>query len=164
VRNDAHTVEELDALQCDALVVSPGPGRPLDAGVSCAAIRHFAGHMPILGVCLGHQAIGEVFGADVVLAPELRHGKTSTIEHDGRGIFRGIPSPLEVTRYHSLIISDESVPDSLVVSARTTDGLVMGVRHATHDVEGVQFHPESILTSRGHDMIANFVARARGGR
>ncbi len=163
VRNDAHTVEELDALQCDALVVSPGPGRPLDAGVSCAAIRHFAGRMPILGVCLGHQAIGEVFGADVVLAPELRHGKTSTIEHDGRGIFRGIPSPLEVTRYHSLIISDESVPESLVVSARTTDGLVMGVRHATHDVEGVQFHPESILTSRGHDMIANFVARARGG-
>lgn len=161
VRNDAHSVAELDALDCDALVVSPGPGRPADAGVSCDAIRHFAGRIPILGVCLGHQAIGEVFGADVVLAPELRHGKTSSVEHDGDGVFAGIPSPLDVTRYHSLVIESESIPASLVVSARTVDGLVMGVRHTVHDVEGVQFHPESILTTAGHEMIRNFLARVR---
>lgn len=161
VRNDAHSVSELDALDCDALVVSPGPGRPADAGVSCDAIRHFAGRIPILGVCLGHQAIGEVFGADVVLAPELRHGKTSSVEHDGDGVFAGIPSPLDVTRYHSLVIESESIPASLVVSARTVDGLVMGVRHTVHDVEGVQFHPESILTTAGHEMIRNFLARVR---
>ncbi|MGA0065315.1 MAG: anthranilate synthase component II [Ilumatobacteraceae bacterium] len=160
VRNDAHSVDELLALECDALVVSPGPGRPEHAGVSCEAIRRFAGLVPILGVCLGHQAIGEVFGARVVLAPELRHGKTSSVEHDGRGVFHGLPSPLDVTRYHSLVVAADSLTDELVVSARSNDGLVMGVRHRDHDVEGVQFHPESILTSNGHEMIANFVQRA----
>ena len=160
VRNDAHSVDELLALDCDALVVSPGPGRPEHAGVSCEAIRRFAGLVPILGVCLGHQAIGEVFGARVVLAPELRHGKTSSVEHDGRGVFHGLPSPLDVTRYHSLVVAADSLTDELVVSARSNDGLVMGVRHRDHDVEGVQFHPESILTSNGHEMIANFVQRA----
>jgi anthranilate synthase component 2 len=160
VRNDAHSVDELLALDCDALVVSPGPGRPEHAGVSCEAIRRFAGLVPILGVCLGHQAIGEVFGARVVLAPELRHGKTSSVEHDGRGVFYGLPSPLDVTRYHSLVVAADSLTDELVVSARSNDGLVMGVRHRDHDVEGVQFHPESILTSNGHEMIANFVQRA----
>ena len=160
VRNDAHSVDELLALECDALVVSPGPGRPEHAGVSCEAIRRFAGLVPILGVCLGHQAIGEVFGARVVLAPELRHGKTSSVEHDGRGVFYGLPSPLDVTRYHSLVVAADSLTDELVVSARSNDGLVMGVRHRDHDVEGVQFHPESILTSNGHEMIANFVQRA----
>lgn len=160
VRNDAHSVDELLSLECDALVVSPGPGRPEHAGVSCEAIRRFAGLVPILGVCLGHQAIGEVFGARVVLAPELRHGKTSSVEHDGRGVFHGLPSPLDVTRYHSLVVDADSLTDELVVSARSNDGLVMGVRHRDHDVEGVQFHPESILTSNGHEMIANFVRRA----
>ena len=160
VRNDAHSVDELLALDCDALVVSPGPGRPEHAGVSCEAISRFAGLVPILGVCLGHQAIGEVFGARVVLAPELRHGKTSSVEHDGRGVFHGLPSPLDVTRYHSLVVAADSLTDELVVSARSNDGLVMGVRHRDHDVEGVQFHPESILTSNGHEMIANFVQRA----
>jgi anthranilate synthase/aminodeoxychorismate synthase-like glutamine amidotransferase len=159
VRNDTHTAEELLRLECSAILISPGPGRPEDAGVTCELIRAAAGRVPLLGVCLGHQAIGHVFGASVVRAPELRHGKTSHITHDGAGVFGSLPSPLEVTRYHSLVIDSAVVPDHLVVTATADDGTVMGVRHREHDIEGVQFHPESILTQHGHDMLRNFLTR-----
>lgn len=161
VRNDEQSVEALLALQCDAIVVSPGPGHPKEAGVSCDLIRAAAGKIPVLGVCLGHQAIGHVFGAAVVRAPELRHGKTSLVTHDNTGVFRELTSPLEVTRYHSLVIDPSTVPDSLVVTATASDGTVMGVRHRDLAIEGVQFHPESILTQHGHAMLQNFLAAAR---
>ena len=157
VRNDEQTLDELLALECDAIVISPGPGRPQDAGISCALIRAAAGHVPILGVCLGHQAIGHVFGASIVGAPELRHGKTSPVTHDGLGVFASLSSPLEATRYHSLVIDPASLPPELVVSASTADGVIMGVRHREHAIEGVQFHPESILTEHGHVMLQNFL-------
>jgi anthranilate synthase/aminodeoxychorismate synthase-like glutamine amidotransferase len=161
VRNDEQSVEELLTGGYDALVVSPGPGRPAQAGVSCEAIRLFAeSGRPVLGVCLGHQCIGEVFGGEVVRAPELMHGKTSPVHHDGAGVFAGLPDPLQATRYHSLVVESSSVPDTLVVSARTADGLVMGLRHRELPVEGVQFHPESILTSSGHELLANFLSAA----
>ena len=159
VRNDSHDVEELLQMGVDAIVISPGPGRPEDAGVTCDLIRAAAGRVPLLGVCLGHQAIGHVFGASVVRAPELRHGKTSNIAHDGTGVFESLPSPLEVTRYHSLVIDPASVPNDLVVTATASDGTVMGIRHREHDIEGVQFHPESILTQHGHTMLKNFLSR-----
>jgi len=157
VRNDEHSVEALMQMKCDGIVISPGPGRPEDAGVTCELIRAAAGRTPLLGVCLGHQAIGHVFGAQVVRAPELRHGKTSHITHDGKGVFTSLSSPLAVTRYHSLVIDPQTVPVTLAVTATTTDGTVMGVRHHEFAVEGVQFHPESILTEHGHTMLRNFL-------
>ena len=157
VRNDEHSVEALMQMDCDGIVISPGPGRPEDAGVTCELIRAAAGRTPLLGVCLGHQAIGHVFGAQVVRAPELRHGKTSHITHDGKGLFTSLSSPLAVTRYHSLVIDPQTVPITLAVTATTTDGTVMGVRHQKFAVEGVQFHPESILTEHGHTMLRNFL-------
>jgi anthranilate synthase/aminodeoxychorismate synthase-like glutamine amidotransferase len=159
VRNDDRSVDELLALDVDAVLISPGPGRPADAGVTEEAIRRFAGVRPVLGVCLGHQAIGEVFGGRVVGAPELMHGKTSTIHHTGTGVFAGLPEPFEATRYHSLIVERASLPDVLEVTAETADGLVMGLRHRELPVEGVQFHPESILTTSGHDLLRNFLAQ-----
>jgi anthranilate synthase/aminodeoxychorismate synthase-like glutamine amidotransferase len=142
----------------DAVVVSPGPGRPEDAGCSVSAIRRFAGRVPVLGVCLGHQAIGIAFGGSVVRAGRVMHGKTSEIYHEGTGVFAGLPSPLEATRYHSLVISPENLPAELEVTARTSDGVIMGVRHRETAVEGVQFHPESCLTATGMGMIVNFLA------
>ena len=161
VRNDAMSVTELLALKPDALLLSPGPGRPENSGVLCEAISAFAGVVPVLGVCLGHQAIGHVYGAKVVSAPELLHGKTSEVHHTGEGIFVGSPSPITATRYHSLIIERESLPAELVITAQTQDGMIMGVRHRDLDVEGVQFHPESILTTRGHDLLKVFVEKAK---
>jgi anthranilate synthase/aminodeoxychorismate synthase-like glutamine amidotransferase len=160
-RNDRITVDEALALAPDAVLVSPGPGRPETSGIICAAIEAFGPTgTPVLGVCLGHQAIGHVYGAAVVRAPELMHGKTSSIEHEGAGVFAGLPSPLTATRYHSLVLDPATIPAELEVTAHTADGVVMGVRHREHDVEGVQFHPESILTGCGHDLLRNFLARA----
>jgi anthranilate synthase/aminodeoxychorismate synthase-like glutamine amidotransferase len=160
-RNDRLTVAEALALEPDGVLVSPGPGRPETSGIICDAIEAFAAAgTPVLGVCLGHQAIGHVYGAAVVRAPELMHGKTSSIEHDGAGVFAGLPSPLTATRYHSLVLDPATIPHELEVTARTADGIVMGVRHRRHEVEGVQFHPESILTGCGHDLLRNFLARA----
>ena len=158
-RNDALSVEQALALEPDGVLLSPGPGRPEVSGIICEAIPAFASEgVPVLGVCLGHQAIGHVYGAAVVRAPQLMHGKTSPIEHTGEGVFAGLPSPLTGTRYHSLVLDPASIPDGLDVTARTTDGVVMGVRHRELAVEGVQFHPESILTGCGHDLLRNFLA------
>ncbi len=160
VRNDAVTVDEAIDRSADGVLLSPGPGRPEHSGIICDAIEAFAERgVPVLGVCLGHQAIGHVYGAEVVGAPALMHGKTSVVEHDGGGVFAGLPAPLTATRYHSLTLDPESIPDDLEVTARSTDGVVMGVRHRAHDVEGVQFHPESILTVSGHDLLRNWLAR-----
>ncbi len=159
VRNDQITIEEVeDRLdEIDGLVVSPGPCTPNEAGISVDLIGTLAGRRPILGVCLGHQSIGAAFGAEVVHAPELRHGKTSMVTHDGKGVYEGLPNPLVATRYHSLIVERSSIPESFEVSAVSEDGVVMGVRHRTMAIEGVQFHPESILTTSGNDLIANFL-------
>ena len=157
-RCDELSLDEIAALDPDAVLISPGPGRPEDAGLSNAVIEQFAGERPVLGVCLGHQCIGQVYGGDVVRAPEIMHGKTSLIHHDGTGVFAGLPSPFEATRYHSLVVDRDSVPDELAVTAWTADGVVMGLRHRTLAVEGVQFHPESILTASGHDLLRNFLA------
>lgn len=163
-RNDALTVEEALALEPDAVVLSPGPGRPESAGILCAAVTAFGERgVPVLGVCLGHQGIGHVYGATVVRAPQLMHGKTSLIRHTGKGVFAGLPSPLEATRYHSLTIDPTTVPACLEVTAETDDGVIMGVRHRELPVEGVQFHPESILTAAGHDLLANFLSYATAG-
>ncbi|MDR3054092.1 MAG: aminodeoxychorismate/anthranilate synthase component II [Zoogloeaceae bacterium] len=156
-RNDAITLDEIAAQKPDYLLVGPGPCAPAQAGVSLAAIRTFAGKIPLLGVCLGHQAIGEAFGGKVVHAQRLMHGKVSPVRHDNTGVFRGLPDPLACTRYHSLAIERSSLPDCLDVSAWTEDGEIMGVRHKTLAVEGVQFHPESVLSERGHDLFANFL-------
>ncbi len=156
-RNDAITVAEAQALAPTHLVISPGPGRPADAGVSLDMIRAFAGQVPVLGVCLGHQSIVEAFGGVVVSAAELMHGKTSMVHHDGEGLFRGLPDPCEVGRYHSLAAQRDSVPDTLVVTARTECGEIMGVRHREHAVAGVQFHPESVLSPTGPQLLANFL-------
>ena len=158
-RNDAIDVAGIRAEQPDAVLVSPGPGRPEDGGVSLAAIRDLAGEVPILGVCLGHQCIGQAFGAEIVAAPHLMHGKTSEIHHDGTGLFAGLPNPFVATRYHSLVVRPESVPDELEVTATSRDGVVMGLRHRSLGVEGVQFHPESVLTASGPDLLANFLAQ-----
>lgn len=163
VRNDQVSVDEAVALVPDGVLLSPGPGRPEDSGIICDAIGAFAERgVPVFGVCLGHQAIGHVYGASVVNAPQLMHGKTSPIEHDGTGVFAGLPSPITATRYHSLTLDPATIPDVLHVTARTGDGVVMGVRHRQLDVEGVQFHPESILTGVGHDLLRNFLARRVG--
>ena len=158
-RHDAIDVEGLDRLAPDGILVSPGPGRPEDAGISSAAIATLGPRIPVLGVCLGNQCIGQVFGADVVRAPAVMHGKTSSIHHDGAGLFEGLEDPLVATRYHSLVVDAATVPEELEVSARATDGTVMGLRHRHLPIEGVQFHPESILTMGGHRMVANWLAR-----
>jgi anthranilate synthase/aminodeoxychorismate synthase-like glutamine amidotransferase len=158
-RHDALDLAGLEALEPDAVLISPGPGRPEDAGVSNEAIRAFGERgVPVLGVCLGHQCIGQVFGGRVERAPRVMHGKTSQITHDGRGVFAGIASPFTATRYHSLVVARDSVPDALEVTAESEDGLVMGLRHRDFPIEGVQFHPESILTESGHDLLRNFLA------
>jgi para-aminobenzoate synthetase component II len=157
-RNDEVTIAEVEANCCpDRILISPGPGTPDDAGVSLEMIEHFAGRIPILGVCLGHQSIGQVFGGEVVRAPELVHGKSTEICHDGRTIFDGLEYRFKAGRYHSLIVKRESLPDCLEISATTPDGLIMGLRHRTLKVEGVQFHPESILTTEGKQLLANFL-------
>ena len=156
-RNDKITVEEIEALHPQRLVVSPGPCTPKEAGISVEAIRHFAGRMPVLGVCLGHQSLAVAFGGEVVRADRLMHGKTSMIHHDGKTIFRALPNPFEATRYHSLLVKRATVPDCLEVSAETAEGEIMGLRHRTLGVEGVQFHPESILTAAGMDLLRNFL-------
>ena len=163
VRNDALSVAGAVALKPDAVLLSPGPGLPENAGILCESVIAFAGRVPVLGVCLGHQAIGHAYGARIVRAPQLVHGKTSEIFHSGGGIFQGLNSPLVATRYHSLVIEPSSLPTDLMVTAQTSDGMIMGIRHRTLDVEGVQFHPESILTNSGHDMIETFVRRATMG-
>jgi anthranilate synthase/aminodeoxychorismate synthase-like glutamine amidotransferase len=159
VRNDQFSVDEAVAMKPDGVLLSPGPGRPEDAGIICDAIRAFAGNTPVFGVCLGHQAIGHVYGGNVVRAPQLMHGKTSFVTHTNSGVFEGIPSPVEATRYHSLVIDRATMPNELVITAESGDGIVMGVKHRDVDVEGVQFHPESILTGHGHDMLRNFLRR-----
>lgn len=163
-RNDAITLDEIAALAPSHLVISPGPCTPNEAGISMAAIERFAGQLPILGICLGHQSIGQVFGGEVVRAPQVMHGKTSRIRHEGQGVFEGLDDPLEVTRYHSLVVARESLPDCLEITSWTDDddvtpGLIMGLRHREFDIEGVQFHPESILTRQGHKLLANFLKR-----
>ena len=160
VRNDVETIDQLLARAPDGLVISPGPGTPDDAGVSQACVRAFAEKgIPVFGVCLGHQSIGQVFGGRIVRARSIMHGKTSQIAHDGRGVFAGLPEPFEATRYHSLVIEEGSAPAELEVSARSEDGEIMGVRHRELPIEGVQFHPESILTGVGKDLLANFLER-----
>jgi anthranilate synthase component II len=159
-RHDELTVDEIVELDPDAVLISPGPGRPDDAGVSNAVIERLAGLKPILGVCLGHQCIGQVFGGKVVGAPAVMHGKTSLVHHEGVGVLAGLPQPFEATRYHSLVVAADSVPPALEVTARTDDGVVMALRHRELPVEGVQFHPESILTHAGRQLLANFLALA----
>ncbi len=156
-RNDRVTIAEIEALQPVALVLSPGPCTPDEAGISVAAVRHFAGQLPILGVCLGHQSIAQAFGGRIVRAPVLMHGKTSLIEHDGRTIFRDLPQPFAATRYHSLVLDPSTVPEGLEISARSPDGVIMALRHRRFPIEGVQFHPESILTLAGKQLLSNFL-------
>jgi len=162
-RNDEVTPAEVGALAPEGLVISPGPCTPREAGVSLELIRRLSGRIPILGVCLGHQCIGEAFGGRVVRADELYHGKTSLIYHDGRGVFRGVPSPFRAIRYHSLVVAADSVPECLEITARTDRGLVMGLRHRYLPVEGVQFHPESIMTEYGKTILKNFLSLCEGG-
>ncbi|MGH9028035.1 MAG: anthranilate synthase component II [Acidimicrobiales bacterium] len=161
-RNDAIDPDGVRRLEADALVISPGPGRPEDAGVSVRMVRELAGELPILGVCLGHQCIGHAFGARIAQAPTLMHGKTSQVFHSGSDVFSGLSSPFEATRYHSLVVERESIPESLEVTAQTADGVVMGLRHRELPLVGVQFHPESILTPTGPSLLANFLAMAGG--
>jgi anthranilate synthase/aminodeoxychorismate synthase-like glutamine amidotransferase len=156
-RNDELTVDEVEALEPGRILLSPGPCTPQEAGISIDLIRRMAGKVPILGVCLGHQAIGAAFGGDVVRAEKLMHGKTSEVEHDGKTVFTGIASPMTCTRYHSLIVSEKNLPKDLEISARTADGTIMGLRHRRYAVEGVQFHPESVLTGDGKRLIQNFL-------
>jgi para-aminobenzoate synthetase component 2 len=159
-RNDAVAVDELGRLGVDGVLISPGPGMPQDAGVSIALVAECAAReLPLFGVCLGHQAIGAAFGAPIVRAPELLHGKTSLVQHDGTGVLAGLPSPLTATRYHSLTVSEADLPAEIVVTGRTESGVVMALRHASLPIDGVQFHPESVLTQGGHRMVANWLAR-----
>jgi anthranilate synthase component 2/para-aminobenzoate synthetase component 2 len=163
-RNDAITIAQAEALQPTHLCISPGPGTPYDAGISMDMIRAFAGRIPVFGVCLGHQSIVEAFGGKVVRAGRLMHGKTSVISHDGLGLYAGLPQPCEVGRYHSLIAQPQSLPPELLVTAQTPEGEIMGVRHRTLMVEGVQFHPESVLTPEGPRLMGNFLAQTAGRR
>ena len=158
-RNDEITIEQIEALSPDRICISPGPKAPAQAGISVEVLKHFAGKKPILGVCLGHQAIGEAFGGKVIRAKQVMHGKTSLIAHTGVGVFQGLPSPFTVIRYHSLAIERASLPSCLEVTAWTDDGEIMGVRHREYDIEGVQFHPESILSEHGHALLKNFLER-----
>lgn len=157
VRNDALTLEEVRALNPHKILISPGPGRPADAGITEAVIRELGAQTPILGVCLGHQAIGEVFGGKVIHAPKLMHGKTSTIKHDGKSVFKDIPDGFTATRYHSLVLDPDQIPDELEISARSDDDVIMGLRHRQFPIEGIQFHPESILTKEGPKLIKNWI-------
>jgi anthranilate synthase/aminodeoxychorismate synthase-like glutamine amidotransferase len=156
-RNDHVTLDEIEAMQPDHIVISPGPGTPTEAGLSCKVIETFGPCTPVLGVCLGHQAIGQVYGGRVLRAPEPMHGKTSMMYHQGQGVFRNLPVPFEANRYHSLIVERSTLPAELEITAETADGLIMGLRHCTYPVEGVQFHPESIMTPTGKDLLHNFL-------
>jgi anthranilate synthase/aminodeoxychorismate synthase-like glutamine amidotransferase len=162
-RNDAISIAEIETLNPECLIISPGPGRPANAGISLEVVRHFRGMMPILGVCLGHQCIGEAFGGSIVSAPRLMHGKTSPIHHHGQGLFEGLSNPFEATRYHSLVIDRQSLPECLVISAWTAEQEIMGVSHRDYPVYGVQFHPESILTREGKLLLTNFLRLAQKG-
>ncbi len=164
VRNDAMTLDEIERLAPGRIVVSPGPCTPAEAGVSVPLIRRFAGRVPVLGVCLGHQSIGQAFGGTIVRAREVMHGKLSPVAHDGRGVFEGLPTPFTATRYHSLAIERASCPPELEVTAQTPDGEIMGVRHREHAVEGVQFHPEALLTEHGKALLGNFLTMREGQR
>ena len=157
-RNDAISVDEAAALEPAAVLISPGPGRPKDAGVSNDLVTGLGAAVPVLGVCLGHQCIAEVFGGEIVRAPEIMHGKTSMIHHEERGVMQGLENPFEATRYHSLVVAPESFPDPLEITARTDDGVIMGLRHRELPIEGVQFHPESVLTAGGHQLLSNWLA------
>ena len=157
VRNDKISLEEIADLAPDLICISPGPCTPNEAGISCDVIRQFGGKIPILGVCLGHQSIGQVFGGDVVRAAELMHGKTSTISHEGKSIFKGLPNPFTATRYHSLIVKRDTLPACLEITAETEDGVIMGIKHKEMEIHGVQFHPESILTEHGKERLKNFL-------
>ena len=161
-RNDKITLEEIGKLNPDMVVVSPGPCTPKEAGISVDLIKEFSGRLPILGVCLGHQSIGYAFGGNIVRAERLLHGKTSMIYHDGKGIYEGVPNPFEATRYHSLLVEKESLPDELEITAWTDKDEIMGIRHKEHLIEGVQFHPESILTKHGKDLLRNFIKMVKG--
>lgn len=161
-RNDKITVAEIEAMAPEGIIISPGPCTPKEAGISVETIKHFAGKIPILGVCLGHQSIGEAFGGDVIRADRLMHGKTSMIHHDGKTIFKDLPNPFVATRYHSLIVKKSTLPKCLEISAETEEGEIMGLRHREFMVEGVQFHPESILTTAGKDLLGNFTRMMRG--
>lgn len=158
-RNDALTLAHIDALNPQKIVISPGPCTPNDAGISLAVIRHYAGRIPMLGVCLGHQAMAQAFGASVVRAAKVMHGKTSPVTHNGQGVFRGLPSPLTVTRYHSLIVDPATLPECFEITAWSETQEIMGIRHREWDLEGVQFHPESILSEQGHALLENFLQR-----
>jgi anthranilate synthase/aminodeoxychorismate synthase-like glutamine amidotransferase len=158
-RDDAISLDDVARIDPDGILISPGPGRPADAGLSNELIRTWGGRVPVFGVCLGMQCMGEVFGGDVVRAPQVVHGKTSQIRHSGLGVFEGLPNPLEATRYHSLIVERSTLPDVLEITAETDDGLIMGLRHRELMVEGVQFHPESVLTHAGHQLVDNFLSR-----
>ncbi len=158
-RNDKISLDEIEALQPDHIVVSPGPCTPNEAGLSCQVIETFGPRIPVLGVCLGHQAIGQVYGGRIIRAPEPMHGKTSPMYHHEQGVFRNLPAPFEANRYHSLIVERSTLPDVLEITAETSDGLIMGLRHRTYPVEGVQFHPESIMTPVGKDLLRNFLER-----
>ena len=162
-RNDTISIAEIEKLKPECLIISPGPGRPANAGISLEAIRHFRAMMPILGVCLGHQCIGEAFGGSIVSAPRLMHGKTSPIHHHRQGLFEGLSNPFEATRYHSLVIDRQSLPECLIINAWTSEQEIMGVRHRDYPVYGVQFHPESILTREGKLLLINFLRLARKG-
>jgi len=162
VRNDAIEVDEVRQMNPDMILISPGPGRPEDAGISEQVIRELGAEIPILGVCLGHQAIGQVFGAKVTYAPSLMHGKTSIIHHDGKGVYQNVPQDFIATRYHSLVVEEASLPDTLEITSRTPDGVIMGVRHKHFPIEGIQFHPESILTVEGPKLIENWIKHVKG--
>ncbi len=161
IRNDKITVQEIIFLNYDAIIISPGPGVPKDAGITEQLIDEMKNKLPILGICLGHQAIGEVFGGKIIRAKEIVHGKTSQLKHNGKGIYEGLPQNIEVGRYHSLIIERESLPDCLEITGELADGTIMGVRHKKFDVEGIQFHPESILTTHGYSLMQNFLSERR---
>ena len=160
-RNDKISLEEIEAMAPQGIVVSPGPGTPKEAGISGEVVARFGEKLPVLGVCLGHQTIGYTYGGVVEQAPEIMHGKTSMVYHDGKGLYEGLPNPFEAIRYHSLIVNPESLPEFLEVTSRTEDGIVMGVRHKNLPVEGVQFHPESIMTRVGHDLLRNYLNRVK---
>ncbi|WP_371361456.1 Aminodeoxychorismate synthase component 2 [Sporomusa rhizae] len=162
IRNDKISVEEIEQTGYQGIIISPGPGTPASAGISKQVIRNFAGKLPILGICLGHQAIGEVFGGKIIRAPQPVHGKSEYIIHQGCGIYRGLPKPFAAARYHSLIVAKEELPDCLEVTCTSQDGLIMGLRHKEYDIEGVQFHPESILTPKGTNLLEKFLAKTKG--
>lgn len=161
MRNNDLTIDDIVLMQPEGILISPGPGRPEDAGISIDVVRRFGGRVPVFGVCLGHQAIGAAFGGNIVQAPSLMHGKTSAIQHKGEGVFEGVPNPFVATRYHSLVIEPKTLPDDLVVTAWAEDGAIMGIRHRTFPIEGVQFHPESILTQEGHAILRNWLYKQK---